>query len=277
MKFIITLFLLSTHVFLFGQSISGTVLEMNADIPVEYVNIGIVGKNVGTVSDQYGRYTLQISPEYQDDTLRFSCIGYHSYSVKVADFIHLNNGNVGLEKRMCELEKVVARPKKLKHKTLGINTKSKINQVCHGGYEENATNTGGAELGILIKNKETVFIKELNFNLVKFSFDTVLFRINIYKPHKYIQFENILCNPFYVSISEQKIVKDKITIDLRHLNIVVKEDFLVTFELVKLKQDFSICFCANDKQNSYGRCASQGVWETLPAGISISALVDVEK
>lgn len=98
MKFFIILFLLSSNVLLFGQSVSGIVFETTGETPVEFVNIGIVGKNIGTVSDQNGKYTLQINPEYQNDTLRFTCIGFHSYSVKVSDFIGLGNGNVSLKK-----------------------------------------------------------------------------------------------------------------------------------------------------------------------------------
>jgi len=275
-KFFIILFLLCNHALLYGQSISGTVFEKDGKTPVEYVNIGIVGKNVGIISDQNGKYTVQVKPDHLEDTLRFSSVGYRSYSVKVADFVHLNNGNVCLEKRLYDLTEVMMRPKKLKQKTLGITTKNKSNYACHSGYDENSY-TGGAEFGILIGNKETVFIKEINFNLAEFSFDTVLFRINIYKPNQYLQFENILNNPVYVSMSEQKIVKDKITIDLRHLHIAIEGDFLVTFELVKLQENFFICFCADALQNSYGRCTSQATWETIPAGMSISAIVDVEK
>ena len=58
MKYIFIIFLLSCNVLLFGQQISGTVFEMDSNLPIEYVNIGIVGKNIGTVSDQNGKYTL---------------------------------------------------------------------------------------------------------------------------------------------------------------------------------------------------------------------------
>ena len=64
MKIFIIVLLLSSNVLLWGQQISGSVFEMNSDIPVEYVNIGIVGKNVGTVSDHNGNYTLQLDSEY---------------------------------------------------------------------------------------------------------------------------------------------------------------------------------------------------------------------
>ena len=111
MKISIIFFLISSNMVLLGQTISGTVFEINSDLPIEYVNIGIVGKNVGTVSDPNGRYTLLINPENHNDTLRFSYIGYRSYSVKVSDFIDMNNGNVSLEKKKYELAELVIRPK----------------------------------------------------------------------------------------------------------------------------------------------------------------------
>ena len=145
MKFFIILFLLSSNVLLYGQTISGTVLKMNSDKPIEYVNIGIIGRNIGTVSDQYGKYTLDIKSEYHDDTLRFSCIGYHSYSVRVSDFISQNNGNVSLEEMLYELAEVVVRPKKIKQKTLGNTIKVKLAVAC----PQDSIN--GFELGALMK------------------------------------------------------------------------------------------------------------------------------
>jgi site-specific DNA recombinase len=42
----------------FGQNISGIVFNEKSQLPVEYVNIGIVGKNTGTVSDFSGKYSF---------------------------------------------------------------------------------------------------------------------------------------------------------------------------------------------------------------------------
>jgi len=270
MKFFIILFFLSSNVLLWGQQISGTVFEMNGDIPVEYVNIGIVGKNVGTVSDQNGKYTLQIYPEHYDDTLMFSCIGYHSYSVRVSDFVRMNNGNVSLEKRFYDLSEVVVRPKNVKSRTLGITTRGKMAAACF------TDSVRGGEIGVLMSNKNRAFIKEVNVNISSCSYDTIFYRMNIHKVLDKMQFENILSNPVYV-ISTKEEVKDKITIDLRHLNLIVEGDFLVTFEHVKDLGKGRLCFHANLFNKSYWRETSQGTWKTVPAGVSISVEVDVER
>ena len=267
--FIIFFILISINTLLLGQQISGTVFEMNGETPVEYVNIGIVGKNIGTVSDQNGKYTLQVNPEHYDEILCFSSIGYHSYSVKVSDFINLNNGNVSLTKREYALTEVVIRPKKVKEKTLGITSKG-IAATCI------QDSIKGWEVGLLMSNRNKVFLKELNINVSSCSFDTVFYRINIYKPQKKNQFENILTIPVYISLLKEQ-VKDKITIDLRHLNLVVEGDFLVTFEIVKDLGRGSLCFYSSLLHKVYGRQTSQGRWITYPiGGPSISVLVDVE-
>ncbi|TVQ09627.1 MAG: hypothetical protein EA361_15165 [Bacteroidetes bacterium] len=46
--------------------------------PIKYVNIGIMGKGIGTVSGPDGLYSLELDPLYNKDTLMFSCIGYQS-------------------------------------------------------------------------------------------------------------------------------------------------------------------------------------------------------
>ena len=269
LKIFIILFLLSSNVLLFGQTISGIVFEKNSDLSVEYVNIGVVGKNIGTVSDHNGKYTLQIDPEYQNDTLRFSCIGYHPYSVKVSDFISLNNGNVKLEKRLYNITEVVVRPKKIKQKTLGITTKNRNVVACRDSIY-------GGEIGIVMKNKSRAFLKEVNINISGCSYDTVFYRLNIYKAYEDMHFENILNNPVYFSLPKEE-VKDKIMVDLQHLNLVIEDDFLVTFEVVKNLGHGKLCIPASLLHKSYRRETSQGTWETIVVGISISVKVDVEK
>jgi hypothetical protein len=254
---------------LYGQEISGTVFEKENNIPVEYVNIGVVGKNIGTVSDQSGKFTLQISSEYYNDTLRFSCIGYQSYSIKVSDIMNQNDVKVNLEKWLYELSEVVVRPKNIKQKTLGITTRNKMVVAC-------ADSIYGGEVGVVMKNKKNAFLKEVNINIASCSYDTVFYRVNIYKAHENMQFENILTNPVYFNLLKED-VKDKITVDLRHLNLVIEGDFLVTLEVVKNLGPGKLCFPASLTHKSYRRATSQGSWFTIVAGISLSVLVDIEK
>ena len=271
MKFFIILFLIGSNVLLYGQQISGTVFDKNSETPIEFVNIGIVGKNIGTVSDQNGNYTLQISPEYHNDTLLFSYIGYHSYYVGVSDFINLNSRNAYLEPKKIELAEVIIRPRpyRVEERTLGVTTRNIRLEGCL------RDSINGMELGLLIKNDNRIFLKEINLNVSECTYDSVFYRINIYKARSDLQFENILTNTVYVNFSRKE-VNDKIIIDLRQIYIELIGDFLVTFEAVKYLGNGFLCFSACLDHETYVRRASQGTWETAPLGMSISVLVDVE-
>lgn len=62
---------------LFAQhKITGVVKNQNTKNPIEYVSIGIKGKNVGTVSTEKGNFEMNIGNEFMGDSLLFSCIGY---------------------------------------------------------------------------------------------------------------------------------------------------------------------------------------------------------
>jgi hypothetical protein len=75
----------------------------------------------------------------------------------------------------------------------------------------------------------------------------------------------------------KELVKDEIQIDLQPKNIVLEGDFLVTLEHVKDLGDGYLNFCAGLTDKTFFRKTSQGKWESVPFGISISVIADVEK
>jgi hypothetical protein len=72
--------------FLICQTIHGRVLSSKTDSAISYVNIGIVGKNIGTVSDESGKFILKFERIDKDDSLRFSMVGYKSRTVQLSSF-----------------------------------------------------------------------------------------------------------------------------------------------------------------------------------------------
>jgi len=72
-------------------------------------------------------------------------------------------------------------------------------------------------------------------------------------------------------------VKKGISIDLQSKNIVVEGDFLITLEHVRNLGNGYLYFCAGLTNKTYYRKTSQGKWETVPIGISVSVIADVEK
>ena len=59
----------------------GQVLDAATKEPLPYVNIGLINKNIGTVSDDYGYFELGVNAQLNaQDTLLFSMIGFESKS-----------------------------------------------------------------------------------------------------------------------------------------------------------------------------------------------------
>ena len=81
--FICVLFSLVTK----AQLKTGTIYSSETNSVIAYVNVGIIGKNVGTVSDESGNFELKIDSIYYKDSIRFTCIGYKSKTYLVKDFI----------------------------------------------------------------------------------------------------------------------------------------------------------------------------------------------
>ena len=53
--------------------------------PIEFVNIGIVGKNIGTVSNSNGEFSIDLDVELDHDSLLFSSHWLQTRLVKIAD------------------------------------------------------------------------------------------------------------------------------------------------------------------------------------------------
>lgn len=269
MRLMILILLLNCYT-IFGQNISGVIINEKSKLPIEYVNIGIARKNIGTVSDLNGKYSLSLDSQFDNDTLLFSSIGYLPFSIKIADLKKGGNRNVFLKEKVYEIKEVTVTPRIFTPRTLGITTHFK--KFC-AGFKENLL---GYELGILMNVKKSAVIKTVKINIAACSYDSIFYRLNIYKVIGKMNFENILTNPVYINLSKDK-VKEEIQIDLQDQHIVVDGDFLVTLEHVKDLGSGYLYFCASLMDRTFYRETSQGEWKTVPVGISISVDADVEK
>lgn len=253
-----------------GQNISGIVIDVTNKKPIEFVNIGIVGENIGTVTGLNGKFNLLVDSKYGNDTIIFSMIGYNQLLIKVSDLRKNSNNEVFLKEKTYELSEVVIKPKVFKQKRLGVTTKFK---KISSGFKDNLL---GYELGILMKVKKTAFIKKVKINIAYCSYDTIFYRLNIYKANGKMDFDNILKEPIYIKMPKE-LVKDEIQIDLQSKNIVVDGDFLITLEHIKDLGDGYLYFCSRLTEKTYYRKTSLGKWETGSVGISLSVVADVEK
>ncbi len=265
---IIIIFLLNINLAI-GQVISGVVINEKNGETIEYANIGIVGRNIGTVSDYQGKFTIDINSQFDNDTLLVSSIGYFPKEIKVSE-LRNENIKVALKEKVYEIKPVVVKPKIYKQKTLGVTTR--FRRII-AGFKDNLL---GYEMGIMMKVKKSARIKSVNLNLSVCAYDSLFYRLNIYKVTGPLMFENILESPIYLNLAKDE-VKETVRVNLEKYNLVMEGDFLVTIEHVKDLGNGRLYFCAGLKERTYYRKTSHGEWKTAPVGISISVDADVEK
>lgn len=91
------------------------------------------------------------------------------------------------------------------------------------GFKDNIL---GYECGILMNVKKSAFLKKVNINISNCSYDTIFYRVNIYKVRGKMDFENILREPIYLKMPRES-VREGVVIDLASKNIVVDSDSLI--------------------------------------------------
>jgi hypothetical protein len=251
------------------QQLTGQVIDKKTKEVLSYVNIGVVGKNIGTVTDREGKFTLLVPEINYDDPLRISIIGYKSIEMKVNEVEkQLRNSRViEMTESNYQMNEVVISSTALLSKKVG-NTK--YNKNIQAAFGEDKL---GNEMGILIKiKKRKTIIKDVSFALNTTDLDTVRFRLNIYstkrgKPVKNILKENV--------IIETTISDGLVTTDLSDYHIVVEDDFLISLEWIEDYPDGSIHFGATLLSKPiWVRETSQAKFTKIPiVGIGLSATI----
>lgn len=246
--FVLTI-LLSSSLFAAAPSITapiqGRIIEKLSDIPLAYVNIGIVGKGVGTVSDTKGMFTLSIPASLQDETLRVSMIGYKSREFKVSEFIaKINNDyNIFLEPDATLIEEIAIVDSKMRSYTKGNKSKTQNFTV---GFE---SDTLGNEFATKIKiRKRRTILKDVRISIVENTFDTLKFRLNIYsvkngKPGELLNKKNII-------IQTTKKDSEVLTVDLTPYNVTVKRNFFVSLEWIENPANAAVVAADEDKSDA---------------------------
>src|SRR5437868_4967548 len=85
MRRILILFVLLIRYLSGAQTMcTGYVIDSISNSPIEFANVGIVGKNLGTVTDEQGKFTLRIPDSLQQEPVKISMVGYKVRSVSVS-------------------------------------------------------------------------------------------------------------------------------------------------------------------------------------------------
>jgi hypothetical protein len=240
--------------------IAGVIIDKKTKKPVEYVNIGIVEKGVGTVCNEYGRFELTVPQDLRSSPITISRIGYKTSVIEIfkieGDFTKLK---IELQENVLNLNEVnvlATDEVTLGQEPDGLRVK--------GMFKASAL---GLECGTLIKNKGKVRINDFNFNVLKVPFDSLKFRLNFYtikndKPDAKINTKNIL---FTISKRDTGLFNINIT---EHY-IQVTNNFICTIELIHtygaMEKEAEFVFSAKPDPKGFvhKKAVSFGAWEKV--------------
>jgi hypothetical protein len=211
-----------------AQKLSGTVLDSQTNKPLPYVHIGVMDKNMGVISAENGKFEIDLSKADKNDQLLFSMLGYEIVKMRIADISVFDHAEIKLVQKLQQLKEVVVHNKKLKPIKLGRFTPSHTT-IGHSRTEELGL---GGEWGLQISNNgKKYWIDDVQFHLRFNTVDSILFRIQIYSVKSGLPNESLLSrDAFATSRADQHwIVKD-----FRQDNLILNEDVIVTFEVVRI-------------------------------------------
>lgn len=253
-----------------AQSFEGTVKDAKTGQPLPYVNVGIVGKSVGTVTDSAGSYKINLTG-HEAYVLKLSMIGYLAQTYNVSDFIRADKKILALQPSVTELKEVKVTNRKWKEGYLG-NTSQSDN--TNAGFSDNRL---GHEIGTVIKLKKSpTFLKRFNVHITDAPRYPVKLRLNFYSlkngmPDQLLQNENI-----YVDVQPGQ--KD-IHVNLEPYSIYPEGNFFASLEWIDNSKGHGLMFSAYLSLLGSGavitRETSQANWEKIGmAGVAFNILAE---
>ena len=250
--------------------LQGRIIDALTKEPLPFVNVGVLKKELGTVSNEDGFFFLEVPDVFAKETLRFSMIGFDERDFQVADLeaILFSNNTLVLAEQTTFLEEVVlTAEKKWDTRVSGNATTSKL---LITGFTSNQL---GNEIALFVKVKKTpAYIEGIQFSVVENIYPEVRFRVNVYSSEYRFPDENILRENIFVTLKQSEGI---ISVDLKEYDILVDDDVFISLEWID--EDLGsegLWFSAGVFGKSiYARSTSQAEWKKqrgLSLGMSVT-------
>lgn len=244
---------------------SRTVLSESTGEPVIYASVGVINRNLGTVADTAGNFSLQIPPEFVNDSIRISSIGYVAKTFAVKDIKSIPD-TIFLSEDVRMLSEVVVKPQRVKHKIAGRKGAGGFIYIEVEGYK-----AAGQGLATPLKVKGRAWLKELGFTIVTENrpLSEMKFRINIYrKEDDHYVLQNF--NPIYFDYDKSQLDNGLFTYKFPEELMLEDGDYYVELEFLEnFANEFFIMRTKPLTGRTRYRYASQSDWETLPFGAPV--------
>jgi len=252
------------------QDYKGKLVDAETKEPLPYVNIGVYGKGIGTVSDEEGLFHLPIDKSRLRDTdvVQFSSIGYETIKKNISDLKFAYNvyPEIPMQPKNVKLDEVVVTNQGA-FEVNDIVGYQNYGEKVYGYWKDNIAL--GGELATKIKVKKG--LRELNtlfFDVYANSSDSLLIRVNLYEVGKSKKNPGNSLNSSNKNILYTIYPTTKIAIvDLKPYSIYVKDDFFVSLELLKVYGDepIGLIIKASMDNSTYSirKSTSLGKWEVM--------------
>ncbi|AUS06521.1 carboxypeptidase-like regulatory domain-containing protein [Pseudotamlana carrageenivorans] len=238
LKFRLIIILICSFNFIYSQSITitGKVTD-SLNIPLQYVNIGVINKYVGTVTNGKGIFKFNIDNSMANDTLRISSLGYETKDLLIKNIISNSKINVVLNNYTEELEEIILSSNKNSKLYIKGKKKSRSKNEVFFSIPKAKNQNLGAEIGrkFSLGKKKASTLNKYKFFIKNNNFEKIIFRIKLYTikdnlPHKNINKENI-----FVEVKNKS--SGWINVDLTDYDINIKENIIITVEWIEGSED----------------------------------------
>lgn len=257
-----------------GKELKGVIIDQKTDAPVAFVNIGIINKNFGRVSNLQGEFTLNIPEKYLNDTLTFSRVGYQTLSFNISQLLKEENHKIQLVEKEISLKEVIVKAKRSRERKIG----NKSHNPLLWGSIQNKTNYDIIEFCQLIRLKgitSNILSAHLYLNGV-YGIDSCFVRVNFYECQDNEPGKRILTGQI---LKKLVLSKGWIDIDLEDQKISLKDDFFIGYEFLPNndKKEYSVYYGGKlGGKNGFSRSNSQGKWNKLN-GAGVSTYVKLQQ
>lgn len=267
----------STLVFIFlsfgiyaqENSISGEIQDSQNNAALEYVNIGIPDKNVGTVSNAKGNFILKLNEKVNpNDTIVFSHIGFETKKVLISQ-LKSNNNVVKMTPSENTLKEVVVSFKKPKPKQFGRSAKGLglMHFNFFSALDKTVDDYLSRERGMEFRIKKDCKVTDFNFNITSNEFKSVKFRLNFYKIENGLPSTILIEKDIIFEVKDNKL--GLFTFDLKPYDIYLDKemgDIAVTIQWIESVKStekskfFAISTAISATENSFYRERNMANW-----------------
>lgn len=247
----------------------GRVIDAKTNEPIPYVNIGIIDAGIGTVSDEEGLFHLYLETNKYEPTteILFSALGYETLYIPISEIKLAYNEypDILLKPSAVQLNEVVVSNKG--ERFIVDNIGYRNYGVKNYGYWKDNIALGGELATRIIAKSGLRRLKAFEFEVWHNPSDSLLLRVNIYEDNGGSSKPGTNLNTSGQNILTTVRTDDKmVKVDLRPFDIYVKNDFIISLELLKIYGDEKLGLVLSASLNQFGsyrKYASQDNWESL--------------